>query len=147
MWSIASRWVPWCLALILLLTLGWTGLVSWVEATQFDHVSDSQMAIAAVNKSAPAIPLIAALSILTVTLADLLRGGFVVTQRFLEERFLNPWLIKRKAQTRAEAERAERLNRHWRAWNQRRLEAEAKGEPFSEPTPDLDSIGNGPEYY
>ena len=27
-------------------------------------------------------------------------------------------------------------NAAWRAWNDRRLEAEAKGEPFTEPPPD-----------
>lgn len=71
----------------------------------------------------------------------------MVTKRFLERRFLNPWLEKRKAEARAEAEREDRIVRHWRAWNQRRLKAQAMGEPFDEPTPDQYDIGDGPEYY
>ena len=36
---------------------------------------------------------------------------------------------RRRAEGRAEA------NREWLAWNTRRLEAEAEGEPFDEPPP------------
>jgi len=43
-----------------------------------------------------------------------------------------------RAKGRAEA------NAAWRAWNARRLAAEAKGEPFTEPTPDaIDSSASG----
>jgi len=71
----------------------------------------------------------------------------LVTKRFLEERFLNPWLEKRKAEAKADAERDARINRHWRAWAQRRQSALDKGELFDEPTPDADSILKDPEYY
>ena len=67
--------------------------------------------------------------------------------RFLEEKFLNPWLEKRAAEARAEAERDARINRHWRAWAERRQAALNRGEPFNEPTPDEDYIFNAPEYY
>ncbi len=38
-------------------------------------------------------------------------------------------------------------NAAWRAWNRRRLDAEAKGEPFDEPPPDYtaNSANNPPE--
>jgi TRAP-type C4-dicarboxylate transport system permease small subunit len=143
-WTVARAWLSWCLTLVFAITLGWSTFAWWVEATQFSHSTRSQLAIATVNKSSPAIPLIVALSIMAVTLADVLGGGILVTKRFLEEKFLNPWLEKRKAEARAEAERADRVNRHWRAWNQRRLKAEANGEPFNEPPPDMDTIGEGP---
>ena len=45
------------------------------------------------------------------------------------------------AEARAEA-RAE-VNDRWRAWNSRRLDALAKGEPFDEPTPDDAPTANG----
>ena len=146
-WTVARAWLSWCLAPIFLLTVGWTVLVVWIEATRFSHPTYYQMLIAAVGKSAPGIPLIVTFSIMTATLGDTLGGWTLVTKRFLEEKFLNPWLEKRKAEARAEAERAGRVNRHWRAWNQRRLKAEANGEPFNEPPPDMDTIGEGPEYY
>ena len=146
-WSVAGAWLPWCLTLVFLLIIAWTTFVVWVEATHYRHPTISVMAIAAVGKSSPAIPLIVAASILAVSLADTLGGGLVVTKRFLEDRFLNPWLAKRKAEAKAEAERADRLDRHWRAWYGRQQAAFAKGEPFDEPPPDLDSLGEGPEYY
>ena len=39
--------------------------------------------------------------------------------------------------TEGREEGAERANRRWSEWNQRRLIAEGKGEPFTEPPPSL----------
>ena len=54
-------------------------------------------------------------------------------------------IAEARAEARAEAwaearavERAE-TNGRWREWNSRRLDALAKGEPFDEPTPDIDA--------
>ena len=82
----------------------------------------------------------------------------MVAARYIEERYLNPLKKKRikreeeaKKEIREEA-RAKGLARaqahaktlalghaladaEWGAWNERRLAAEAKGEPFNEPTP------------
>ncbi len=46
-----------------------------------------------------------------------------------------------RAEGRAEgrAETWAEVNDRWRAWNSRRLDALAKGEPFDEPTPDDDA--------
>ena len=41
---------------------------------------------------------------------------------------------KGRAEGRAEAQ--SQRDAQWRAWNERRLDAEAKGEPFDEPIPD-----------
>jgi hypothetical protein len=71
----------------------------------------------------------------------------VVTKRFLEERFLNPWLKKREAEAKAEIDRERRINRYWTAWNQRRLDAEARGEAFDEPPPDNETIFKSVEFY
>ncbi len=84
----------------------------------------------------------------------------MVTKRFLEEKFLNPWLEKREAEFRAQDERAARVRRklraealaqaraegategmaaervRWQAWDRRRMEAEARGEIFDEPPPE-----------
>ena len=82
----------------------------------------------------------------------------MVAARYIEERYLNPLRAKRikreeeaKKKIREEA-RAKglalaqahaktlalghaRVDAEWGAWNERRLAAEAKGEPFDEPTP------------
>ena len=84
----------------------------------------------------------------------------MVTKRFLEEKFLNPWLEKREAEFRAQDERAARVRRklraealaqaraeeategmaaervRWQAWDRRRMEAEARGEIFDDPPPE-----------
>ncbi len=61
-------------------------------------------------------------------------------------------LIKRKARTEGRAQgRAEGLaegiaaaNKAWAEWNQRRLEAEANGQPFNEPPPGQQSASAAP---
>ena len=55
-----------------------------------------------------------------------------------EEHVLGP---RREAEKQAEErakeaeKRAKRVNAEWRNWNERRLEAEARGERFDEPVP------------
>jgi len=60
---------------------------------------------------------------------------------------LSPWLEKRAAEAKADIERGRRVHRYWQARNQRRLEAEGRGEPFDEPPPNRESIFKDVEYY
>ena len=72
----------------------------------------------------------------------------MVAARYIEERYLNPLRAKRikreqEAMRKIREEGYEEgykqgsaeANARWEAWNERRLAAEAKGEPFDEPTP------------
>ena len=72
----------------------------------------------------------------------------MVAARYIEERYLNPLREKRikreeEAMEKSRKEGSEQgreqgsadANAIWEAWNERRLAAEAKGEPFDEPTP------------
>ena len=80
----------------------------------------------------------------------------MVAARYIEERYLNPLRAKRikreqeamkkvrEAGHKAGHEAGHKAghkagstvtNARWEAWNERRLAAEAKGEPFDEPTP------------
>ena len=132
-WSVARRWVPWFLLLICLMTVAWIGFVFWVEATQFIHETQSQMVIAAVNKGAPASPLIFLFAIVAVSAADSLEGMVVVTKRYLDSKLVEP--VRKRLREEGEAIGEERERKRWEAWNRRRLEAQARGEPFDEPTP------------
>ena len=148
-WTVARGWLPVCLVQIFALTIGWTVFVAWVELTEFRHGSIPLAAIAAINKSAPAIPLIVALSIMVVTAADMIRGGIVVTKRFLEEKFLDPWVERRREQDR---KRGLEEGRHeerklWIEWYQRQQRAYAKGEPFDEPPPGSGNSSDTPAFY
>ena len=89
----------------------------------------------------------AAAAVLSLATAE---GGrlAMVAARYIEERYLNPLKKKRikreqeamkkiREEVRAEvtAEVTADANARWRAWNERRLTAEARGEPFDEPLP------------
>ena len=59
---------------------------------------------------------------------------------------LEQWINNRRERQMAEAisEAVTETNALWRAWNERRLDALAKGEPFNEPPPDVsDRSENG----
>ena len=85
----------------------------------------------------------AAAAVLSLATAE---GGrlSMVAARYIEEKYLNPHRAKR---IKREEEAMKRIREEghkqgsaeasarWEAWNERRLAAEAKGEPFSEPTP------------
>ena len=128
-WSVARRWVPWCLALIFLLTIGWTAFVAWTLATHGNYASISLLAIDTAGKSGPAAPLILLLAVCVVSLADSLEGMVVVTKRYLDSKLVEP------IRKRLREEGAQERQKEWDAWNSRRLEAEARGEPFDEPPP------------
>ncbi len=131
--SVARKWLPWCLALIFAMTIGWTALVAWEEVSNGNHTSLRQIAIAIVDKAAPAVPFIVIYAIMAISLIDASGGSAMVTKRWLEEKWLNPWLERRKAEGRAIGQAEERLR--WSEWNRRRVEAEARGAPFDEPPP------------
>ena len=136
-WSVARRWVPWCLALIFLLTFAWTAFVGWTLAIHGTYVSNSLLVVDTAGKSGPAAPLILLLAVSLVSLADSLEGIIVVTKRYLDSKLVEPIRRQLREEGREEGKAIgeERANQRWEAWNRRRLEAEAKGEPFDEPLP------------
>ena len=64
-------------------------------------------------------------------------GGFMVLADYLRTKLVVPLQEKLRNEGRAQGRSAERVevNKHWRAWNRRRREAEARGESFDEPEP------------
>ena len=137
-WSVAARWVPWCLALIFLLTIGWTAFVARTLAAHGDYASNSLLAVDTAEKSGPAAPLILLLAVCLVSLADSMEGVIVVTKRYLDSKLVEP--IRRQLREEGLEEGREQERQRWEDWNSRRLEAEAKGVPFDEPTPNSDSV-------
>ena len=127
--SVAQKWLPWCLALIFVMTGAWTALVAWAEISGGQHGAIAKTAIAVVSAAAPAAPLIVLYAILTIGTVDLTGGAAVVTARYLTNKFVTPLIEKRRAEGRAEE------RRKWTEWNRRRLEAEASDAPFDEPPP------------
>ena len=73
---------------------------------------------------------------LTMPLTDIGRFTMVLAGMFEE------WVRRRRARRMAEAieEAVTEVDALWRAWNGRRLDAIAKGEPFDEPPPDVSGV-------
>ena len=133
------------MALIFLLTIAWTTFVSWTLATHGSYPSVSLLAVDAAGKSGPAAPLILLLAVCIVSLADSLEGIIVVTKRYLDSKLVEPVRKRLREEGREEGESIgeERERRRWEIWNHRRLEAEARGESFSEPPPGSKSANDG----
>ena len=132
-WNVAARWVPWCLALIFLLTIGWTAFVARTLEAHGNYASASLLAVDTAEKSGPAAPLILLLAVCLVSLIDSLEGSIVVTKRYLDSKLVEP--IRRQLREEGEAIGREHERQRWEEWNSRRLEAEARGETFAEPPP------------
>ncbi len=141
-WSVARRWVPWCLGLIFLLTIAWTAFVGWTLAAHGNYASSSLLVVDTAGKSGPAAPLILLLAVSVVSLADSLEGIIVVTKRYLDSKLVEPIRKQLREEGRKEGTSEER--KRWEAWNRRRLEAEAKGEAFAESPPGSENT-NGTE--
>ncbi len=131
--SVARGWLPWCVALIFAMTIGWTVVVSWEEVSNGNHAGFRQTAIAVVDRAAPATPFIVVYAIMAVSLLDMLGGFAMVTKRYLESKFVKPLIARHEA--RGEA----RERRRWAGWNERRLKAEEDGLHFDEPPPSEDA--------
>ena len=127
--TVARKWLPWCIGLIVVLTIVWIALVAWDEIERGGHVGWQQIIIAIVYKASPASPFIVLCAIMAVSVSDFIGGVVLVTARYLSNKFVKP-LIERH-----EAQGAIRERRRWTKWNNRRLEAEARDEPFDEPPP------------
>ena len=128
-WSIGRKWLPWYLALIFAMIIGWTAFIAWLEVTSGNHDSVPAITNAVVKGTGPAAPLIPIYALMVITALDVAGGATVVTARYLGDKFLKPLHEKIRQEGREERQC------QWTAWNQRREEAEKKGEPFDEPPP------------
>ena len=104
-------------------------MVAWYEVSYGDHQSLLETAVSVGGKAGMAAPLIPLFAVLVVTALDTLGGFIMVTARYLTDKWLTPLREKRKAEVRKE------VMAEVKEWNNRRLEAEKKGEPFDEPLP------------
>lgn len=141
--SVAAKWLPWCIGLILAITVGWTAFVVWYEVSSGEHESLAETTIIVATKTAAVSPAIVIYAILMTVLMDLMEGVAVVTKRYLTNRFVKPLIERHKAEGRQKGREEGRKEGRREVleeihnWNLRRLEAEKKGEPFREPPPSV----------
>ena len=140
-WSVAGGWTNVYFAIFTTLNIMNIARVVWFQTTQAPYAGWSPMVDAILDGIGRG-----ALGIAVVSLAitETWRLAKMLTI------MLETWINRRRERQMAEAV-AEGLAKGrvetdalWRAWNGRRLDAVAKGEPFDEPPPDIaEPSGNG----
>ena len=129
-WSVASGWLPAYFALFNALGLLGTAFaivrnVFWVaRPTVHDMIWEIIVGMVVVG---------AAAATASVLIVETVKNAMIVGT------YLEDMIRKRRARQLAEAVERGRSesDAKWREWNDRRLDAEAKGEPFDEPPPGL----------
>ena len=117
-----------------------TSLVCWYEIAVLNE-DDTVLTVLNIIDRLPSVGVGAAA--ITIALMEVARTVMVIGGN------LERWLKKReqerldRAVAEARSEALAEVQRKWAEWNQRRLDAEARGEPFTEPPPDASSDANG----
>ena len=124
-WSVPERWRKLFFAIFSLQTAALIGLAIWYEAFVVEGNPWPEVIFAIGRDAAPGIGVVAADSVIAVDVVMILT--------LLYEDY------RRKRTERAVAQNQAR----WEAWNQRRMDAEAAGQPFDEPPPSLTRNGRG----
>ena len=139
--SITKELWPWCLWVICLLTVAWTAVVAWVEVSGGKRASLLETAVAVVSGASGGAPLIVIYSILIVMVGSFILGGGIMVMARAAKQYLDAKIEKQRERFREQGREEGREEgkaderRAWVDWNTRRLEAEARGEPFDEPPP------------
>ena len=138
---------------MMLYTFGWTAFIARHEVRTGNHPDLESLAIATVERVGQVDTLILIYSVATTIALDFLGGTFMVTARYLGNKFVQPLIERHKAEGREEGMTAgiavgeargreegiatgeADANRRWTEWNSRRLEAERAGVSFDEPPP------------
>ena len=137
-WTIAAGWANVYFSVFSTLNITNTARVIWHETTQSSHAGWSPLIDAILDGVGRGLPGNVGL---TIAITDIGRVTMVLGG------LLEQWINNRRerqlreavdeAVTEAVAETATEVDGLWRAWNERRLDALAKGEPFDEPPPDI----------
>lgn len=131
-WSVPEQWRRLYFAIFSIQTVVLLGLAVWYETAVVTKDSWAETLFAIGSDAGPGIAVIAAESvILTEVYFVVIFDGLIERRRRRQ--------MEREAEREAEGEA--RAHERWQAWNQRRLDAEAAGQPFDEPPPSLERNG------
>lgn len=124
-WTIRSQWYASYIYLFSIQTLAGTGYAIWHEIARRTGDGIYETFSAIIEQTGRIGVASAAISIaITEVLNDIM-----VTGEWMRQKLVEPLKEKQRQ------EGVELADSSWRAWNNRRLEAESKGEHFDEPTP------------
>ena len=123
------------------MTFCWMWVISGVVVESGDYDGATEMIVAIVDRSSPAVPLIVLIGVCATYWLDVLGGMFMVTSRYLSSKFVTPIVERYLEEGRTKGKEEGRAEAHemWADWYRRFKEAEAKGIPFNEPPPELPS--------
>ncbi len=128
-WSVPPGLRALYFALFTLLTLAGIGVLVWYEV--FVNTADTPaQTMMTIIRSTGAVTVGAAGISLVIMEAPRI---IMVVADYFTKRWLNP--LKEKLREEGRAEGQAEMNTAWQTWNERRMAAEANGEPFHEPPP------------
>ena len=132
-WTIAAEWANVYFSVFSTLNIINTARVIWHETTQSAHAGWSPLIDAILDGVGRGLPGNVGL---TIAITDIGRAAMVLGG------LLEQWINDRRERQLREAvdEAVAENNDLWRAWNERRLDALSKGEPFDEPPPDISGV-------
>ena len=131
--SITKELWPWCLWVICLLTVAWTAVVAWAKISGGKHTGLLETSVAVGSGASGGVPLIVIYSILIVMVGNFILGGGIMVMARATKEYLYDKIERQRDKLRKEGREA--LAEQVRVWNQKRLDAAARGEPFDEPPP------------
>ena len=149
-WTIAAGWAKVYFAVFSTLNIMNAARVIWFEATQASHAGWSPLIDAALDGIGRGVPgnVGLAIAIIDIGRVTMVLGGLL--EQWINERrerqlreAVEEAVTVAVTEATAEGEAAGRargraeINDMWRAWNARRMDAVANGEPFDEPPPDV----------
>ena len=153
-WTIAAGWAKVYFAVFSTLNIMNAARVIWFEATQASHAGWSPLIDAALDGIGRGVPgnVGLAIAIIDIGRVTMVLGGLL--EQWINDRrdrqirkavaeAVTVAVTEAVEEATAEGEAAGRargraeINDMWRAWNARRLDAVANGEPFNEPPPDV----------
>ena len=89
-WSVAGGWLPWYLLLFLPLLLGWAVLVAGLESVYGDYLALGLLVKGIIIEISGGVIGIVVFCLAVITAADTGGGAFVVTYRYLNNKFVEP---------------------------------------------------------
>ena len=117
--------------------MAWTVLVAWTEVSSGKRAGLLETAIAVGSGASGSVPLIIIYSILIVMVGNFILGGGIMVMARAAKEYLYDKIEKQREKLREEGREQGRMSlaAEIKSWNKKRLDAEARGEPFDEPPP------------
>ena len=128
-WSVPPGLRAFYFAQFTLLTLAGIGVLVWYEVFVNTDDTPAQTMMAIIRSTGAVTVGAAGISLVIMEAPRIV----MVVADYFTKRWLNP--LKEKLREEARAEGRTEINTAWQTWNERRMAAEANGEPFDEPSP------------